>query len=86
MRIVFDEPKRIASLNQHGLDFADFESFEWDSAALTAARHVPGTSRRYKAAGWLNGKAVSAVFSLLGTEAVSLISLRPANKKERSQL
>ena len=86
MRIVFDEPKRIANLKKHGLDFADFERFEWSSAVVTTARHIPGASRRYKAAGWLEGKAVAAIFSLLGTEAVSLISLRPANKKERNQL
>jgi uncharacterized DUF497 family protein len=34
----------------------------------------------------LNDEAVVVIFAALGTEAISVISLRPASRKERSAL
>jgi hypothetical protein len=83
MRIVWDEPKRQANMATHGLDLADAESFDWDTAIV-----VPGhTSRegrlRFRAIGWLRRELVALVFSPLGAEAISVISLRRASRTER---
>jgi uncharacterized DUF497 family protein len=81
VRIVWDEPKRRANLDKHGLDFAAIESdFDFDKARLE-----PAGPKRIKAIGKpkLNGKIVVVVFARLGTEAISIISARSAAKKER---
>lgn len=79
MKIVWDEPKRIVNLARHGLDFASLtvEYFE-------AATVYPAKAGRFLAIGELNGRIVVAVvFKPLGYEAVSVISMRPASRKER---
>ena len=82
MKIVWDEPKRQINLDKHGLDFADLtiDFFE-------AARVEPAKQDRFLAVGELNGVAVIAVvFRPLGSEALSVISMRPASRNERKQL
>ena len=79
MRIIWDEPKRQANLDKHGLDFALIESdFDFDKA-----RQERAGPKRLKAVGKLKGKIVVVIFAALGTESVSIISFRPASKKER---
>ena len=79
MKIVFDEPKRQANLRKHGLDFGDLTSTFFEIAAI-----VPAKLRRFCAFGVLNDRMIAVVFKPLGEEAVSVISMRPAKKKERS--
>ena len=76
------QPKRLANLDKRGLDFADLElEFFLDSLV------VPVREGRFKAIGPLRGRSmIVVVFASLGTEAVSVISMRPASKKERSLL
>ncbi len=82
MRITWDEPKRQANLDKHGLDFAAIaDQFDFDTARLE--RSGP---KRVKAIGRLNDKVIAVVFAKLGTEAISIISARPASKKERRAL
>ncbi|MCW0182864.1 MAG: BrnT family toxin [Zavarzinia sp.] len=79
MQVVWDEPKRIQNLAKHGLDFAalTLEFFE-------ASTVYPAKAGRLIAIGELNGQIVIAVvFRPLGSEAVSVISMRPASRKER---
>ncbi|RJF86818.1 hypothetical protein D3874_07115 [Oleomonas cavernae] len=79
MRIVWDEPKREGNLTKHGLDFAALtvEFFEGSTV-------YPAKGGRFIAIGELNGQIViTVVFRPLGTEAVSVISMRPASRKER---
>ncbi|MEJ0013805.1 MAG: BrnT family toxin [Bauldia sp.] len=78
MIIVWDEPKRLANLSKHRLDFADIDDFGWADAFIT-----PSHSRRLKAVGLLRGKIVVVVYARLGTEAISIVGMRPANAKER---
>jgi uncharacterized DUF497 family protein len=47
---------------------------------------VPAKENRYMTIGRLNDGAIAVVFALLGTEGVSVISMRPASRKERSLL
>jgi len=79
MIIVWDEPKRQQNLAKHGLDFADL-----DLEFFLAARVRPVRHRRTMAVGEFDGQIVIAViFDPLGSEAISLISMRPASRKER---
>jgi uncharacterized DUF497 family protein len=81
IEIVWDDPKRQANLAKHGLDFASvpFELF------LTA-RIATAKAGRYQALGLLAGRPVVVIFKRLGSEAFSLISLRPAGAAERKEL
>ena len=82
MKITWDETKRIANLAKHGLDFAaldaDFFADEMIGRALPP---------RFVAIGRLaSGAAVTVIFALLGGEGLSVVSMRPASRKERSGL
>lgn len=82
MKIVWDEPKRLANLAKHQLDFATL-----DFAYFLRAVVLPGHSGRMRAVGVYDGVLVKAViFVPLGSEAISVISMRPANPKERRHL
>ncbi|WP_298965063.1 BrnT family toxin [uncultured Methylobacterium sp.] len=84
MRIVWDEPKRVANLDKHGLDFADFEAgFDFDTAIRLQTRPSRTGRARFKLIGWLDGQlVVVAILSPLGSEALSLLSLRRAGQKD----
>jgi uncharacterized DUF497 family protein len=83
MRIVWDEPKRRANLATHGLDLADAESFDWEAALVVPGHAGKGGRPRFRAIGRLGRDLVIIVFSLLGSEAISVISLRRASRAER---
>lgn len=78
MKITWDEPKRIANLEKHGLDFADLDDEFFLSSIIG-----PAKSSRYKALGRTAGGIVAVIFVTLGSEAVSIISMRPAGRNER---
>jgi uncharacterized DUF497 family protein len=78
MKIVWDEPKRIANIANHGMDFADLDEAFFD-AAIVRSSH----SGRLRAIGITRHGVTAVVFALLGTEAVSVISMRPASRSER---
>lgn len=80
MDIVWDEPKRQQNIAKHGLDFASLTVEFFEAAHVEAAKQD-----RFLAIGELEGTAVVAVvFRPLGSEALSVISMRRASKKERS--
>ena len=88
MRIVWDEAKRARNLlpepEGHGLDFAAArDRFDFDASVVVPTYPGRDGAPRFMAIGWLDGHLRSLVFSLLGTEALSIISLRPASRKER---
>jgi uncharacterized protein len=78
MNILWDEPKRLANLAKHGLDFADLDTEFFESSFVTAAN-----LRRLIAVGRHTNGIIAVVFVALGTEGVSIISMRPASRKER---
>jgi uncharacterized protein len=78
-KIVWDEPKRLANIAKPGLDFADLDESFFETALLRPAR-----SARWLAIGLNVNDVVAVVVAVLGTEGVSLISMRPASKKERN--
>jgi uncharacterized DUF497 family protein len=78
MKIIWDEPKRIANLDKHGMDFADLNEKFFDTALV-----LNSYGKRYRAIGVNIRGVVSVIFAVYGTEAVSVISMRPANRRER---
>ena len=79
MKIMWDEPKRETNIAKHGMDFADLTLEFFRDANIASAK-----SGRFIAVGELGGQPVIAVvFRPLGSEALSVISMRPASNKER---
>lgn len=81
MKIVWDERKRAANLDKHGMDFASLTLEFFENARIGPARQD-----RFIAIGDLDGVAIIAVvFRPLGSEAISIISMRRASGMERSR-
>ena len=79
MGIIWDERKRLLNITKHGLDFALIEGeFDFAGALYTSAK-----DDRIKAIGRFEGRLAVLIFRPLGEEAISLVSLRIASKKER---
>ncbi len=84
VRFVWDEIKRQRNIRLHGLDFeAAAESFDFQEALIEPSYPGLDGRARFMAIGPLGDDLVALVFSLLGTEAISIISLRRASRKER---
>jgi hypothetical protein len=60
------------------LDFAWLTPSFFEFAMIEPAR-----DGRFKATGELDGVGYAVIFKLLGVEALSVISMRPASRKER---
>ncbi|BAL74827.1 BrnT family toxin [Bradyrhizobium cosmicum] len=80
MKIVWDEPKRLANLDKHGLDFADLDEAFFDTALVIPSQ---SNSKRWIAVGASIRGVIVVVFARLGREGVSIISMRPASRSER---
>ena len=80
MIIIWDEPKRSANLDKHGIDFAEI-GVEFFLGAMVK----PARDGRWVAIGELDGIIV-VIFATVGSEAISIISARPASAKERKLL
>jgi len=79
MRLIFDESKRRSNIAKHGLDFGRIEEEFFLTSVVVSTK-----AGRYMAIGdFEGGIIVAVVFAPLGTEAVSIISMRPASRKER---
>jgi uncharacterized DUF497 family protein len=74
MKIVWDEPKRLANIERHGQDFTDLDEAFFEGSVFVPAKS--GVGRH------LSG-IILVVFVALGTEGFSVISMRPASRKER---
>jgi uncharacterized protein len=60
------------------MDFADLDETFFETSAITSAR-----SRRLAAVGRHRDGVILVIFAVLGTETFSIISMRPASRKER---
>jgi uncharacterized DUF497 family protein len=79
MAIVWDERKRLLNVRKHGLDFALVE----DAFDFAGALYAAANDDRTKAIGQFEDRLSVLIFQQLGDEAISLVSLRVASKKER---
>lgn len=86
MIFVWDEPKRLANFDRHGLDFAGFEAgFSWDRFLSLPTRPSATSGRaRFKLLGDYDGVIVVAIVSPLGRDALAIVSVRRANRNERN--
>ncbi len=79
MKIVWDEPKRLANLAKHqGLDFATLTDVFFEDALI-----LPGLYNRWRGIGANKHGVICVVFARYGQEGVSVISMRPASPLER---
>ena len=78
MKIVWDEPKRLANIDKHGLDFARLDVAFFLDAIIRLAK-----LNRLLAVGQFADGTIAVVFALVGSEGISIISMRPANKLEK---
>jgi uncharacterized DUF497 family protein len=76
--ILYDEVKRQANIAKHGFDFAALTPDFFLSATI-----LGGKTGRLLAVGLFEGDAVTVVFRPMGREAISVVSMRPASRKER---
>ena len=76
MRIVTDPPKRLSNLDKHRLDMAELTIDFFDAATIFQVR-----GGRQAAVGMLGKRAVTVIFTRLGSEALSVVSMRPASRK-----
>lgn len=67
------------NLARHGLDFVDLDEEFFLSSIV-----VPAKEGRLMSIGRLKPDVIVVVFAVLGTEGVSVISMRAASRKERS--
>ena len=82
MRITFDPPKRLTNMAEHeGLGFADL-----DMGFFMGSVVVPAKLGRSMTVGPFRDTVIAVVFTPLGAEAISVISMRRATRKERSVL
>ena len=79
MILTWDERKRVSNLDKHGLDFAVLSPEFFERAHI-----VPTRLHRFLAVATLDGVLITVVFAFLGSEAMSIISMRPASIKERA--
>jgi uncharacterized DUF497 family protein len=77
----WDKAKRADNLVKHGIDFADVEGFEWDSAIIAADARRDYGELRYSAFGLIEDRLFSLVFTPRAGK-VRVISLRRANRRE----
>lgn len=76
--ITWDEPKRLKTKRERGLDFADLTE-----GYFLASLVIPAKLNRMMAIGPFSDGTIAVVFVALGTEGMSIISMRPASPKER---
>jgi uncharacterized DUF497 family protein len=79
--LVWDEVKRAANIDRHGIDFTEALRFDWDNAQFT-----PDTRRDYGeirtvAVGRIGPRMHVLVFTPRA-ESIRIISLRKANDRE----
>jgi uncharacterized DUF497 family protein len=81
MRIVWDEPKRLVNIARHDMDFVDLDEAFFERSFIRSAK-----LDRLIAIGRLADGVIAVIFVRLGVEGVSVISMRPASRKERETI
>lgn len=79
MEITFDPHKNATNIAKRGYDFATLTVEFFGNATILNAREG-----RFNAIGEFEGKIISVIFKPLGTEGLSVISMRRASRKERA--
>ncbi|MBM4272891.1 MAG: BrnT family toxin [Deltaproteobacteria bacterium] len=83
MRFEWDEAKRLANLEKHGIDFADAPELFQGQMVIALDRRIGYGEERYTGFGVLKQRVMAVVFSRREPDLIRLISLRKANRRER---
>lgn len=81
--IEFDQDKRAANIEKHGVDFVIAEGFDWSTALIGEDDRYAYGETRMVAVGRVGSEVYVMAFTMRG-ENVRVISMRRANKKERN--
>lgn len=82
MKLDWDEAKRQATLRTRGLDFADVDQIEWETAIVFDDDRRECGERRQVCLGLLHDQLVVVAYTFRG-DALRVISMRRANRRER---
>lgn len=80
----FDIAKNEINLNKHGLSLTDVDGFEWETAVVREDTRKQYAEQRFEATGYIGGRLHVMIYCLR-FDAVRVISLRKANKREEKQ-
>jgi uncharacterized DUF497 family protein len=83
--VVWDDHKRAQNIRRHGVDLAEARLFKWETALVVESYRGAHGEQRYKGIGRIDERLMTVIFSVLGSEAISVISVRPASRRERRQ-
>ncbi len=81
MQITYDPSKDARNVEERGLPFALVRDFEWSTALIVEDDRFDYGECRYRAMGYIGVRLHVVVFTPRG-DAVHVISLRKANKRE----
>ena len=81
MHYEWDEKKRLANLVRHKVDFKDVVDFQWDTAMETIDDRFDYGEERWVTVGFIKNKLHIMAYTFRA-QAIRIISLRKANKKE----
>ena len=85
MDLEWDEVKRQWTLETRGMDFADVEFFEFDTADTVADRRTDYGEVRLVSTGYLHGRLCVLCWTERDPHIVRVISLRKANDREQKK-
>lgn len=77
----WDEAKRLANLDKHGLDFAEVQAFDFLGAIIVPDHRRNYGEARFRAYFRVEGTGRALSFTWRG-ERIRIISLRPARERE----
>ncbi len=81
MEIEFDPEKNDRNVRERGISFDQARDFEWDGALVWRDTRRDYSEERFIALGLIGERLHSLVFTVRG-DAVRIISLRKANRRE----
>jgi uncharacterized DUF497 family protein len=81
LELEWDEEKRRANIQKHGLDFDDAKTLDWDNAIYIEDKRFSYPEPRFWASALWKRRLYLVAFCKRGTK-VRIISFRKANRKE----
>lgn len=84
MDLEWDEDKRLKTLAERGLDFADVVNFDFDSVVTFEDLRSDYGEARFNSFGYLDGALCTFCWTMRGKK-VRIVSMRKANDREQKK-
>lgn len=84
MELEWDEVKRLRTLEERGLDFADVMRFQFGTAVTRPDLREDYGEKRFNSMGYLDGALCNLCWTVRGKR-FRIISLRKCNERERKK-